>query len=145
MNKTFIRFVIGGIISYGVKIAATFVATEVFRLWYFYSYLFSLALVIVVNYLVNVYYIFRVQDHLLMNFVKYLGSILLFYLADAALVKALTDWLLLNYLVSIVISTTLFFLGKFVFYQFFLFKGKDKTSHTASERPPSAEAGCRFW
>lgn len=130
INSTLTKYTLGGVFSYAVKIALTFVLVDIFQLWYWYAYLTSLTVVIITNFLVNSFFVFRVKNEKNKRFFKYLFSIIIFNTVDGLLVKILTELLSIYYLVSIVIVTTLVFVVKFFVYRFAVFNSNDNTQVT---------------
>ena len=121
MNNTFAKYIIGGFISYGIKIILTYTVINFFDLWYFYAYLFSLGVVIFINFVINSFFIFKVSDFNVIRIIKYVVSIFIFNSLDAGLVVILTDKFFLYYLLSITISTIVIFLVKFIINKYFIF------------------------
>lgn len=121
MEKTFIKYIIGGGLSYGLKIILTYLAVNFFNFWYFYAYLIALAIVIFFNFFINSFFIFKVRDFKPVRILKYLSLIVIFNAMDAGLVVFLTDKLFVYYLLSITISTCLVFILKFFVYKYFVF------------------------
>jgi ubiquinone/menaquinone biosynthesis C-methylase UbiE/putative flippase GtrA len=132
MTNTFIKYIIGGGVSYVIKVGLTYLSVTFFDFWYFYAYLVSLVIVVFVNFVINSYFIFRVNGFNVKRIVKYLLLIVVFNSLDVGLVVLLTDNLLLHYLISITISTIFVFLLKFFVYRYFVFS-PDKTSDLSKD------------
>lgn len=128
MKNTFIKYIIGGGISYAIKIGLTYLTVNWFDFWYFYAYLFSLVIVVFVNFVINSFFIFKVNDFNFKRIIKYLLLVVVFNSLDAGLVVLLTDRLLVYYLLSITMSTGLVFLLKFFVYKYFVFSSDDVSS-----------------
>ncbi len=125
--KTFIRYTIAGALSYGVKAVTSYLFTEIFHFWYFYSYIISLLILVVFNFYMNLFFIFKTSNKKQEKFVKYILSLLAFSVADASLMKVLTDVFSIYYMYSIFISTVAVFLAKFFVYHFLIFKQEELT------------------
>jgi len=121
MRKDFLRYIVGGVISYGIKIALTYAVVNLFSFWYFYAYLISVLFVIVVNFIINSFFIFRVGKFRLDRALKYLVSIFIFNFAEASMVSFLTEIVALYYLASITIAMIVVFVVKFFIYRYFIF------------------------
>lgn len=121
MLRTFAKYVLGGVFSYALKSALTWLLTDGFRLWYFYAYAVALAVVAVVNFLINLHFVFRVEGRTAARLLQYLASLILFSGLDALTVKLLTDGATLHYQASIILSTAIVSLLKFFVYRSLVF------------------------
>jgi len=119
--KKFIKYTFGGIISLGLKMILTFFLTEILSLWYFYSYIFSLIMVISFNFFFNIYITFKCPKKKFKKFIKYMFFLIIFYCSDALLVKFLTETIQFHYLISILFVTTFIFIIKFFVYDKLVF------------------------
>ena len=124
LSKKFIKFSIGGLINYGLKIFITLLLTEVLNFWYFHSYIISLIVVIIFGFYYNIFITFKVKENKGVNFIKYLFALLIFITLDALLVKFTTEVIGFHYLISIIIITTLIFFSKYFVFGKFIFTKK---------------------
>jgi putative flippase GtrA len=121
ISSAFFRYSILGVSSLLVKYIFSVILTEYVGLWYFFSYIISLLIVIVYNFILNFIYVFKVNDNKIKRFLKYLFSVLVFNIIDASLVKFFTDGLMVYYLVSIFIVTFIIFITKYFYYKMLVF------------------------
>lgn len=119
--KKFIKFLVGGVISYSIKLIFTFLLTEIFHLWYLLSYSITMIIIVVFGFLYNFHLTFKNVKDKKNKFVVYAISLILFTLVDIYFVKILTDNFQIYYLLSVIVSTTLLFVLKFLFYKAFIF------------------------
>ena len=120
-NNKFIRFSFGGILSYSINIAVTYILTSVFGLYYFYSYLIAFSIVILFNFIFSLKIIFSVQGKILNRFIRYIIFLAIFSLTSIYAVKYFTEVLSLYYLISITVVTVSMFLVKYFVYKRFVF------------------------
>ena len=120
--SSFFRYVGGGIVVYLIKILVSYVLTEIAGLWYFYSYIISLTIILIFSFFWTLYVTFRVKDNLKTRFVKYIIFFLFFIFIDIIFVKLLTEKFEFYYMTSIIITTTILFVIKFFVYRLVVFK-----------------------
>lgn len=120
--SSFFRYVGGGIVVYLIKILVSYVLTEIAGLWYFYSYIISLIIILIFSFFWTLYVTFRVKDNLKTRFVKYIIFFLFFIFIDIIFVKLLTEKFEFYYMTSIIITTTILFVIKFFVYRLVVFK-----------------------
>ena len=120
----FLRFSVSGAGVLIFTLILTYVLTEVFHLYYLYSYIVVLLTATVLNYLLATKIIFRTKEKRRMRFFYYILSLIVFYLADIILTRFLTESLMVWYMASILISRVIFFLLKFIYYKKFLFNDR---------------------
>ena len=120
MFHRFSKFFYGGLINYGLKIFVTAILTEIFMVWYFISYIIALFCVVIFSYFYNAYITYNVYSSK-RKFIKYIVFLILFIIADALLVKLLTEIMGLHYVYSIIGVTTGLFLLKYLVYGKFVF------------------------
>jgi len=123
---SFIRYGLAGIASYAFKAGVSYFLTDIFHIWYFYSYVITLAAVIAFNFFSSSLFIFKAGDQAALRFGKYLAFLSVFYLVDAGLVKLLTDIFSLHYQYSIFISTSSVFFVKYFVYKLAVFNKKEE-------------------
>ncbi|HTY13289.1 MAG TPA: GtrA family protein [Candidatus Omnitrophota bacterium] len=111
-----IFFLLGGVFNYAVKIGITVLLTGLLKLPYYVSYPVSLVAVIVFSFYYNFHVTFRSRTSQNQRFLAYAAALLLFIAADYLLVVALTGFLRLYYVVSIVISTTTIVVAKYLLF-----------------------------
>ncbi len=117
----FFRFSISGAGVLVFTLILTFILTEVFHLWYLYSYIFVLLTATVLNYILATKIIFRTKEKYKRRFLYYIISLTVFYFADIFLTRFLTESLMIWYMASIFISRVVFFLLKYIYYKSILF------------------------
>lgn len=120
----FFRFSVSGAGVLLLTLILTFFLTEVFHLYYLYSYIIVLLTATILNYFLAVKVIFRTKEKSRMRFFYYILSLTIFYLADVILTRFLTESLMVWYMASIFISRIIFFLLKFTYYKKFLFNDR---------------------
>ncbi|MBT5022268.1 methyltransferase domain-containing protein [Candidatus Woesearchaeota archaeon] len=128
--KKLLKFGSGSIFSYSIKLGVTPLLTELFHVWYFYSYIISMVLVILFSFFYNMYVTYQITTNKTQNFVKYTFFLTMFMVLDAILVKTLTD-IGLFYIFSIIIVTTALFFVKYIVYDKMVFTKKIKNKNVA--------------
>jgi putative flippase GtrA len=118
----FSKFFYLGLMSYGLKIILTAFLTEFMKIDYFYSYIATLSVIIVLNFYFNMCFVFKNQKEKLKNIFRYSIALVIMYFLDLSLVKFLTDNLGIHYLFSIVIVTVFLFVLKYFVYDKLVFK-----------------------
>lgn len=126
--KKISKFSIGGILNFLIKIGLTFFLTERLKVWYFSSYIITLLVLLIYGFYYNAYITFDVKNNQKHNFMKFSVIMILFLLLDGMLVRILTDFLGLYYLLSIVLVTFVLFFARFFTYNKFVFINKDNES-----------------
>jgi len=112
-----IRFSLGAPLAYILKIGITFLLTEIASIHYFLSYVVTYVLIVLFAYFYNNYITFR-KNPAYRSFRNFIIAYLFFIILDLFLVKTLTDFYQINYLLSITLVTiTLFFLKFFVYHK----------------------------
>lgn len=112
------KFAIGGIISYGLKIFLTALFTEYFLIHYLISYSIVLLVLIIYTFAYNKHITFKSKSP---RKFRYLLLFFGFIVSDLILVYLLTELLAINYLISIILVTTVLFILKFIIYDKFIF------------------------
>ena len=120
----FVRFSVSGAGVLLFTLLLTYLLTEVFFLYYLYSYIVVLLTATILNYILATKIIFRTKEKHRMRFFYYILSLSVFYFADIFLTRFLTESLLIWYMASIFISRVIFFLTKFIYYKKFLFNDR---------------------
>jgi len=113
-------FCIGGF-NYLLNIVMVWVGTEIMGFYYLVSVAVAYLIITIANFFWHSGFIFKVQRSSAMFF-KYIGILALFYFMHIGFVMALTDWLRLYYLLSVIISVSTLFFVKFLIYNTFVFK-----------------------
>jgi ubiquinone/menaquinone biosynthesis C-methylase UbiE len=117
------RFATGGLLTFAAKAGLAFILTEIFLLWYFASYIITLASVIIFSFFYNALVTFR-AGRSSREFSMYAAVACLFWLADAIAVKYLTELAGLHYMASITAATAAIFAAKFFVYDRVIFTRK---------------------
>ncbi len=113
----------GGAVLF-LTILLTYVLTEIIRIHYFLSYLIVLLTVTVVNYSLATGFIFKTEKKYPQRFFYYILSLIFFYAGDVSLMKLLTEFAGLYYLISVFFSRVVFFFLKFIYYKKVLFNDR---------------------
>ena len=119
--KKYYTYLIGGFINFILKIVLTVILTEYLKISYFVSYLITLCVVIIYSFCYNMYLTFKVTQDKMINFVKYIIALLLFNFLDATMVRILTEYVKLYYVVSIIIVTVALLILKFIVFDKVIF------------------------
>lgn len=114
----FSLYTLGGAIAYGMRVGITSFLTEILGLYYFNSYLITLACVLIFGF----YYSSRITFKVSGSFNKYLAVWAGFYLLDALLVKFLTEMINFHYVISISLVAIFVFITKFFVFDKIVFK-----------------------
>lgn len=114
-------YVIGGGLSFSLKIVLTMLLTEYIRIPYFSSYLITLSTIVVFSFFYNAYLTFKVEKNKLINFIMYVIVLLTFNFIDAALVRMLTEFFGIYYVFSITSVAIIMFIIKYIIYDRIVF------------------------
>ena len=125
MNKL-IRYIIGGVINFPLKIGLTFFLTEILNMWYFYAYSLTLVVIIIFSFFYNMFITFRVYSQKKLRLIIYTIFLILFTITDAIAVKMLTEVIHIQYLISIIIITAILFFVKYVVFNTIVFAKEKK-------------------
>lgn len=120
-NNKFLKYSLGGVINYGLKIAVTFFLVEVIFLSYSYSYSIALVSVIIFSFFYSSCITFKNQDNKTRNFIKYLFALACISLIDFWLFRFLIYNLHITYVLSITLTTFSIFIAKFLVYDKLVF------------------------
>jgi len=120
----FLRFSVSGAGVLLFTLILTWILTEVFHLYYLYSYIIVLLCATLLNYILATKIIFRTKERYKRRFLYYIASLTVFYFADIFLTRFLTESLMIWYMGSIFISRVVFFLLKYIYYKKFLFNDR---------------------
>lgn len=118
-----IKFLVGGGVNYTVNFILTLVLTEVLGLWYVLSFSLSQLFTIVFGFFFNSKVTFQSQADRV-GFIKFLVVLFGSAVGNVGLVKLLTEFGGLYYLVSIFLSMTVFMVVKFILYRNWVFINK---------------------
>lgn len=117
----FLKYSIGGILSYILNISVTFLLTDTFNLYYLYSYLIAYSIVLIFNFVFALKVIFSVTGKIANRFFRFIIFIIIFFLTNIFAVKFFTETVGLYYIISITIVTFTLFMIKFFIYKHFVF------------------------
>ena len=117
----FVRFSVSGAVVLIFTLILTYILTELFQLYYLYSYIVVLLTATVLNYILATKIIFRTKEKYRRRFLYYILSLMVFYFADIFLTRFLTESLMIWYMASIFISRVVFFFLKYIYYKRILF------------------------
>ncbi len=117
----FIRYSIGGVLSYLINIFVTYLLTTIFNLYYFYSYLIAFSIVMLFNFIFSLKIIFSVNRKIIGRLIRYIVFLVIFSLTNVFSVKFLTESMDLYYIISITIVTVTLFIIKYFIYKHFVF------------------------
>lgn len=119
--KKYYIYILGGLINFLLKILLTVFLTEILKISYFISYLITLCVVVVYSFAYNMYLTFRVTTDKVINFLKYIVTLILFNMLDAYSVKMLTEHMMFHYTLSIIIVTSVLLVLKFMVFDKIVF------------------------
>lgn len=122
----FLKYSIGGILSYILNISITFVLTNIINLYYLYSYLIAYSIVLIFNFVFAMKVIFSVKGKIANRFFRFIIFIIIFSLANIFTVKYFTETVGLYYLISITIVTITLFVIKYFIYKHFVFSDSER-------------------
>lgn len=112
-----IRYTCIGVISTGFSFLTTLLITEFFGVNYLIPYGISLAVVTCFNFWLAIKVIFKVNEHYLSRFVRYLFV----YITNILLVSVTEKYLQIHYAFAIFAVTVILFFVKFMIYDNFVF------------------------
>ena len=116
-------FLIGGL-NYPVNVILVWFGKEKIGLDYLVSAIIAYSIITITNFFWHSNYIFHSKRSKAI-FIKYLSSIMVFYIAYIAFLMILTDWLNFYYLLSVIISISILFLIKFYIFNNYVFISLD--------------------
>ena len=128
-NK-FVRFGAAGVFTYFLNIGITFLLTEIVGLYYLYSYIIAWSIIIIINFILNLRFIFSVKGYTARRFIKYVLFWAVFTVTNIYLVKLFTEVLGLYYLLSITTITGVLFVVKYFTYKNLVFHKEDASVFT---------------
>jgi len=120
MNQ-FIKYSILVVVSYIFRLISTFVLTDLLNIWYLWSYSLTMFMLMLIGFYYHFYFTFKNVQDKKNKFLVYGISVLAFTLIDIYFVRILTDGFKIYYLISIIISNSILFLTKFIFYKKIVF------------------------
>lgn len=112
----FNKFIAGGVLTIIIKIGLVLILTDLLNVWYFFSYLITLAVLISFAFFYNAYITFRVSKIKKQQLILFCIVLLFFYALDAVTVKLFTERLHLHYTMSIMAITAVIFVLKYMAY-----------------------------
>lgn len=141
-----IKFIVGGLLVFGLKSSLTVCFTEVFHLWYFASYAITLACISTFAFFYNARVTFRMAGGKRGALRRFIAALALSMALDAAIVGALTGLARTYYLLSIIISTVIVSAVKFGLYDLFVFRKvtEDSPGGNVYDKHHSANPLVRF-
>jgi dolichol-phosphate mannosyltransferase len=125
VSVKFAKYVLNMLITYPLMLGLTYALTEYVGMYYLLSYVISLCVSIVVNFLLAMRWIFGAQGRVGNRFMRYLVILAAFTLANTLLVKALTEYAGMYYIISIVLASGSMFLLKYITYNSTVFGRMD--------------------
>jgi len=120
-GKQFAIFTLGGGVNFILNTAVTYFLTDVLGLYYLYSYIIVQIIIITYGYLYNSLITFKQKKPTRKSLIKFLVCLPIFAFLNVILVKILTDWLGIYYLISIVVTIFLTIAGRFYIYKKWVF------------------------
>jgi putative flippase GtrA len=116
-----IKFFFLGVINYPLNICLVWFCSEKIGIYYLQSVAIANLVIVISNYYWNRRFIF-IFDNNDKVFMKYLWMVISFYFCHLILVKTLTDFLGVYYLLSVIFSITILFFLKFIIFDKYIFK-----------------------
>lgn len=125
--KRYPHFIIVGFIGLALNYTLTFIFTEVFLLWYLFSFILATLITWTFNFYFNSRYTFKghARPDLFKSYINYLQVYSLLGLVAFGLAYVLTSIIGLYYLLSIFIVTLVMSLITFMFNKKIVFKYRD--------------------
>lgn len=118
--KKFLKFALTWVFTYGINIWLTYFLNEKTNLDENFSYVISLCIVFIFNFLISLKFTFvNYYSHKLL--LKYSITLAFFQILNYLLVFAIKNYFDLNYYISIFLITTFIFFLKFFVYNKFVF------------------------
>lgn len=124
LQKQFIRFVVSGSIGAGVGFLILYWLTDVFRVWYIYSSLFSFTATFIVVFTLQKFWTFEHNDLKAISWQAplSLGVALINLLLNTLILFFLVNFLRLHYLIAQFFCYSFFAAVDFLIYNFIIFK-----------------------
>lgn len=129
-DKTFMKFIMVGVINTVVGTAIMFVFYNVFHLGYWFSSASNYFFGSIVSYLLNKYFTFKYHEKGWSSLIRFTVNILACYLLAYGMAKPMMMWLLTDFSktiqenVSMLLGMCLFVLFNYLGQRFFTFKDK---------------------
>jgi glycosyltransferase involved in cell wall biosynthesis len=120
-SYTFLKYSLGGGLSYGIRIGVTALLTEIFGFYYLHSYITALAIAAVVGFYYSSYITFKKTDQKIKRGTKFALTWIGFHFFDAFLVWLSTNIIGLHYTFSITAVAILLFVLKFFWFKKLVF------------------------
>ncbi len=120
MSK-FIKYIIVVIWGYFIRLSLTFILTDFLKIWYLWSYSLTMLLLILIGFYYHFNFTFKNAKNKKNKFIIYAVAVIFFTLVDVYFVRILSDVFQIYYLFSIILSNSLFFIIKFIFYKEIVF------------------------
>lgn len=117
----FSKFVYFGVISYFLNVFLTFFLTDIVGMYYFFSYTTVLTFIIVLNFIANIRFTFKVAGRYKKRFTKYVVAVFIFMFSNLLLVRLFTNHFRLHYLISIFFVNGCLMVLKFIVYDNLIF------------------------
>jgi putative flippase GtrA len=125
-KRLFKFFLIGGL-NYPINLALVWFMTESVGINYLISVIISYSLITISNFFWHSGYIFQSTRNKSI-LIKYLISIVFFYIAYIFIVRILTEWFGFYYILSIIISMSVLFSFKFFIFNNYIFLNLDDSN-----------------
>jgi len=113
----FARYVAVNGFTYSLMLSMTYALTEFAGVYYFYSYLSSMVAAIVLSFFLGMRWIFNVEGKVGQRFIRYIVLLFVFNAVNAVLVRYLTEFVGVHYMLSILIVTGSIFIFKYIAYK----------------------------
>jgi glycosyltransferase involved in cell wall biosynthesis len=120
-SYTFLKYSLGGGLSYGIRIGVTALLTEMFGLYYLYGYITALIIAAVVGFYYSSYITFKKTDQKMWRGTKFALTWVAFHFFDVFLVWFLTNIIGIHYAFSITAVAILLFILKFFWFKKIVF------------------------
>jgi putative flippase GtrA len=116
LSQKFARYVVNMAVTYPLMLCLTYALTEFAGMYYLMAYVISLAVSIAVNFFLSMRWIFNVEGRVGGRFVRYLAVLAGFSLVNTVLVKVVTEYVGVYYLISITLVSGSMFVLKYLTY-----------------------------
>jgi putative flippase GtrA len=116
LSAKFLKYVLNALVTYPLLLVLTYTLTEYVHLYYLASYFLALCVSIILNFALLLKLIFTAKGRVKSRFVRYIAVLASFTLANTVLVKVITEYVHIYYMISIIIVSGSLFVLKFLTY-----------------------------
>lgn len=116
LSAKFLRYVVNMVVTYPLLILLTYALTEYGGMYYLLAYIISFCITIVINFSLAMKWIFNAEGMVGERFKRYMIVLTVFSVSNTLLVKVVTEYFAVYYLLSITLVSGCLFILKYMTY-----------------------------